>query len=474
MLRVHFQQLINNTMAGLDKEQVWADVLNSLRVSVSSAVYSTWLSKTHLISLKKVDQKRYLAEIGCISIYAKGTIEQRYYGLLQDTLIKVIEAPTDLTFTIRSLPETISTKRVQSPAPLFESQRPDDDELMQKIAAAQLRPGFSFENFAVSSSNQMAHAAAEAVSRQPGQSYNPLFIWGGVGVGKTHLMHSVGYAMLRENANRKIFACSSEYFTNDVVDGIRNKSTQRVREKYRRLEALLIDDIQFIGGKDTVQEEFFHTFNALVDSGRQVILTADKPPSEITLLESRLRSRFEAGLIVDIAAPDFELRCAIIQIKAEEKGIPLEQDLVHLIAANITEARQIEGFLIKLSSEVKIKKSELNEDTVKSLLGSGKGIGDEFKKKNISPEKLIDVVCGHYSIGRRALLGKTRSRVIARPRQILMYILRTELGLPLEEVGRLVGGRDHSTVLHGVDKITELASEDVHIREDILQIKGNF
>lgn len=460
-------------MSGLDKEKVWSDALNSIRVSVSPAVYSTLLAPTHLVSLRKVDQKRYIAEIGCSTGFIKNTIEQRYYGIIQDTLMKVIDAPADLTFTVKSAP-VIPNERNNSPAPIFDSRRDSDEDIIHKIAEAQLRPGFTFDNFAVSSSNQMAYAAAEAVAREPGRSYNPLFIWGGVGVGKTHLMHAVGHSMLRENPNAKIFACSSEYFTNDVIDGIRNKTTQRMKEKYRRLDALLIDDIQFIGGKETVQEEFFHTFNTLVDSGKQVILTADKPPSEITLLEDRLRSRFEAGFIVDISQPDFELRCAIIQIKAEEKGMQMPQELVHLIAGNINEARKIEGFLIRLSSEVKIKKANLDEDTVKSVLGNGRGVTDEIRKKNVSPEKMIDVVCGHYSIGRRAILGKTRSRMVARPRQILMYMLRTELGLPLEEVGRLVGGRDHSTVLHGVDKITQLASNDVQIREDILQIKGNF
>lgn len=461
-------------MSGLDKEQVWSDVLSSLRVSVSSAVYTTWISQTHLVSLKKVDQKRYLAEIGCSSTFIKGTVEQRYYGLIQDTLMKVIEAPADLTFTIKAVP-TKNIETQKTPSPLFDNQQEGNEDLMRKITESQLRPGFTFENFAVSGSNQMAHAAAEAVARQPGKAYNPLFIWGGVGVGKTHLMHSVGHALIRSNSSIKIFACSSEYFTNDVVEGIRNKTTARVREKYRQLQGLLIDDIQFISGKDTIQEEFFHTFNTLVDSGRQVILTSDKPPGEISGLADRLKSRFEAGLIVDIAQPDFELRCAIIQIKALEKGIELEPELVHLIAGNISEARKIEGFLIRLSSEVKIKKSILNEATVRSLLGgTGGDRSEELKRKSVSPDKVIDVICGHYSIGRRAILGKTRSRMIARPRQILMYMLRTELGLPLEEVGRLVGGRDHSTVLHGVDKITQLASANVQIREDILQIKGNF
>jgi len=451
-------------MQKIDKEQVWGEVLRSMRVSVSSATYNTWLMHTHLASLRKLDTERYMAEIGCASTFVKTTVERRYFGLMQDAIIKTIGSPCDLTFSVKS---QFVTPANPAPQPLFEKEE-GSEVLMQKIARAQIRPGFSFENFAVSASNQMAHAATEAVAREPGKAYNPLFIWGGVGVGKTHLMHAVGHKLL-SHGEPKILACTGEDFTNDIVEGIRNKTTQAFRNKYRKLNALFVDDVQFIAGKDTVQEEFFHTFNAVLSAGGQIIMTADKPPAEITKLEDRLLSRFEAGLVVDIAPPDFELRCAIVQIKSHEKGLELTPELVATIAGNIDSARKVEGFLIKLMSEAKIKQRGLDLELVSSLLG--KGIKEETKG-NASPESVVDAICSHYAIARRALLGKGRARLVARPRQMLMYLLRIEYHLALEEVGRLVGGRDHSTVIHGVDKISKMASTDENVRGDISRIKS--
>lgn len=457
-------QEVESTMQKIDKEQTWHEVLESVRVAVSSATYNTWLMHTHLASLRKVDDKRYLAEIGCASSFVKATVEQRYFGLIQDSLMKAINSPCDLTFTVKS--PKIEDKPTSSPAPLFEKEE-SGEIMMEKIAKANIRPGFTFENYAVSSSNQMAHAAALAVSDSPGDSYNPLFIWGGVGVGKTHIMHAVGHKYL-SRSNMKVLACTGEDFTNDIVEGIRNKTTKAFREKYRKLQALFIDDIQFIAGKDTVQEEFFHTFNAVTAAGGQIILTSDRPPHEISKLEERLRSRFEAGLIVDISSPDFELRCAIIQIKSREKNINIGENLIQMIAGNVDSARKIEGILIRLQSESKLRSKEVDIDMISGILG--KGLQDDRAQKT-TPDGVIDAICTHYSIGKRALLGKGRSKMIAHPRQVLMYILRNDLNLPLEEVGRLIG-RDHSTVIHGVDKITKMASNNEGIRDDIMRIKS--
>ena len=319
----------------------------------------------------------------------------------------------------------------------------------------------------------MAYAAAEAVSQNPGQSYNPLFIWGGVGVGKTHLMAAVGHKIILNSNLSRILFCTSEEFTNDIVQGIRNKTTQNVREKYRKLNCLLVDDIQFIAGKDTAQEEFFHTFNTVTTAGGQIILTSDRPPSEISKLEERLKSRFEAGLIVDISNPDFELRCAITQIKANEMGINLESNEVQLIAGNVESARKIQGFLTKLVSASKLKNLSPRIDLIKEVLGKGSKDNGEIKART-SPEEVIETAIKYFSIGKRAIMGATRARSIARPRQILMYLLRTELGIPLQEVGRLIGGRDHTTVMHAVDKITTLASNSVKVQEDIMGIKNKL
>ena len=454
-------------MSKTDKDRVWQEVLESIKVSVSSAIYSTWFSQTHLASLKK-GKKRYIAEIGCKSSYVKTTTEGRYFGLIQDTLNKSLDAPCDVIFIVKDNPN--NKKKSDTIAPLFdEKKEKTDGEISSQLARSGIRSSFTFDNYAVSSSNQMAWAASDAVTRNPGNAYNPLFIWGGVGVGKTHLMNAVGYMLIKNNPSNTILSCSGEQFTNDIVEGIRNRSTQQFRNKYRKLKALFIDDVQFIAGKDAVQEEFFHTFNALVNNGSQIILTSDKPPSEISKLEERLKSRFEAGLIVDISPPDFELRCAIIQIKVNEQGLELPMDLVQLIAGNIDSARKIEGFLIRLSSETSFKNIDITQEFVESLLGKGLEENGQVIKAN--PIEVINAVCKYFSIGKRAIIGRVRSRPIARPRQICMYILRTQLSLPLQEIGRIIGGRDHTTVMHGVDKITHLASQDVHIRRDIRGIK---
>ncbi len=452
----------------LDKEKIWHDVLESAKISVSPAIFSTWLSHTSLKSLKKVGENKYLAEIACSSYYIKTTIQERYFGLIQDVLIKAIGYPCDLEFSVET--ETPVKKEVPS-GPLFEDLE-TNEEVINKLIKARLRIGFTFANFAVSGSNQMAHAAAEAVAAKPGITYNPLFIYGGVGVGKTHLMHAVGAKLIKQRADVKILACSGEELTNDIVMGIRNKTTQIFRDKYRKLDCLFVDDIQFIAGKDKVQEEFFHTFNAVTGAGGQIILTSDRPPSEIAKLEERLQSRFEAGLIVDISPPDFELRCAIIQIKAKEKGINLTNEDVEMISGNVETARRIEGFLTRLISESKLKNIVVDTNMIKSILN--KNGGDKEKKINTTPDTVIEAVSKHYSISKKALMGQARARVIARPRQMLMYLLRIELGLPLQEVGRIIGGRDHSTVMHAVEIITNLAANNVKTREDIMGIKDTF
>ena len=450
-----------------DTKTVWADVLETVKVSVSPAIFSTWFTQTHIVSLTD-HGKRNLAEIGCNSSYIKDTLENRYYGLVQDTLAKVLGKPCDLSFVVKENPNKV--KDIALSSPLFEREKNSPQELKRLLAQAKIRPGFSFDNFAVSSSNQMAWAAAEAVNQNPGTAYNPLFIWGGVGVGKTHLMAAVGRSVLQKDPDSKVVFCTGEDFTNDIVEGIRNKTTQMFRNKYRKLDLLLIDDIQFIAGKDAVQQEFFHTFNAVTAAGGQIILTSDRHPAEISKLEERLKSRFEAGLIVDISPPDFELRCAITQIKARERNLDLSMDIVQLVAANLDSARKIEGFLIKLMSAAKVKSAEPTIDFVESLLGKG----PEENGKNIKarPPEVIDAVSKYSSLGKRALLGDSRARPVARPRQILMYLLRTQLGIPLKEVGRLVGDRDHTTVMYAVEKITYLASSDVQTREDILGIKN--
>jgi len=449
-----------------DCGKIWKDTLEILRISVSDATYKTYLSFTHLIDLKEIGE-RIIAEIGCETVFVKVQIEQRYSGLFQDTLTKQLGKIVDVTFVVKQS-TAHGLQSTEKPAPLFDTPKINRDEVNEAIKKANIRMLFTFDKFAVSGSNQMAHAAAQAVADNPGVSYNPLFIYGGVGVGKTHLMHAVGHNMILKNTSSKILACTAEDFTNDIVDGIRNKTTAEVRKKYRKLDALFVDDIQFIAGKDTAQEEFFHTFNAVMSAGGQVILTADKPPMEIFKLEDRLKTRFQAGLTVDVAPPDFELRSAIVQIKSEERGILLTNEMVALVAGNIDSARGIQGFLVKLFTEVNFNKKAVTPELIESLLGKTNET-DEIKIK-INPEDLINKVAKYYSLGKRQLLGDSRALPVVRPRQVLMYLLRVQEGLPFQEVGRLVG-RDHSTVMNAVNKVTHLLSTNVVIQGDIMGIK---
>lgn len=451
----------------MDKDKIWTDSLNILKLSVSDASFSTYLIHTHIYDIKEINE-RVVVEIGCNSIFIKAQVEQRYFGLIQETLSKIIDKPVDISFIVKQAADN-KTQVTNKPTPLFDEPKVNREELDEAIKKARIRTFYTFDKFAVSGSNQLAHAAAEAVAKNPSHAYNPLFIWGGVGVGKSHLMHAIGHSMIKKNLNSKIIACTAEDFTNDIVEGIRNKTTSEVRKKYRNLNALFVDDIQFISGKDTAQEEFFHTFNAVTSAGGQVVLTSDRPPSEMSKLELRLRSRFEAGLIVDISPPDFELRSAIVQIKAEERGLSLNSEIVSLIAGNIDSARAIQGFLVKLFTSVNLENKELDYDFVQNLLGKG----DELKGPEIkaSPEDLIKTISKYYSINKRDLLGESRARVYARPRQLLMFLLKTQLNLPLQTIGRIVGGRDHTTVLHAVDTIKVLASNNVDIQEDMRGIK---
>lgn len=452
----------------MDEKKLWKEVLSLVRLSVSSANFSTWFAQTFITSVRKSEDRRQLVEIGCPSSFAADALEKRYFGLIQDSLNQVTGIKNDLSFCVRQFERT---RKDGLETPLFSANNepviPSQTE--RALKRCRVIPGFSFDNFAVSGSNQMAHAAADAVSQNLGDAYNPLFIWGGVGVGKTHLMLAIAQRVLFGAPEEKVFYCTGEEFTTEMVEAIRTKTTQLFKRRYRDLALLLVDDIQFIAGKIAIQEEFFHTFVAILRGKGQVVLTSDVPPTEIPKLEERLRSRFEAGLIVDIAPPDFELRTAITMIKAKEKGIDISPQAAQTIAANLDTPRRIKGFLARLINEVGFGSKTIADDVVVNLLS--KTNGDVRPKKTIHPHEFISAVSNHFSLGRRRLLGEGRAQQIALPRQILMYLLRIELGLPLQEVGRVVGGRDHTTVMHAVNKISTSLSTNEKIRGDILRIK---
>ncbi len=343
------------------------------------------------------------------------------------------------------------------------------DRAMVAAKQAGLRPDFTFETFAVSGTNEMAHAAATAVSQRPGTAYNPLFLYGSVGVGKTHLMHAIANNILKTRPETKILYCTGEDFTNEIVDDIRNKKTNRFKNKYRSVEVLLIDDIQFIAGKTTVQEEFFHTFNALIQQNSQVILTSDRPPHEINFLEARIKSRFEAGLMIDIGQPTFELRTAILLIKSRAQNINISTEIAKLIASKVDSARKIEGVLKLLRSAVELQNKEINEDLINEILKAEKT--DSSKKLKVTPQDILKVVANHYHVKQAALKGEQRIKSLVTPRHVAMYLMDSELNMPLVEIGRWFSGRDHTTVIHAKKKINLELLQNELLQRDVSALK---
>lgn len=453
----------------MDKEKIWQTVLENLKITLSSASFNTWFPQTFVVRFKTLDDKRQITEIGCPNPFVSKTVENRYYGLIKEVLDQATGKKNDLVFVVKqSLKwQNGRVSKIQK-EPLFE--KPEErPEVVEAVEGAGLRPDFNFDTFAVSSTNQMAHAAAQAVVKSPGKAYNPLFLYGGVGVGKTHLMQAIGNAVLVRNPRARIVYCTGEEFTNEIVEAIRRKTTDEFKKKYRTVRILLVDDIQFIGGKEKVQEEFFHTFNAIWKVGGQIVLTSDRPPQEISKLEARLRSRFEGGLIIDIQPPDFELRTAILLIKAQQREVKLPMNIAQLIASNITSTRRLEGFLARLISEVQTRNVLITPELVTALLGNINGLG--IPQRIVKPKEAISTLASFFDLKISDLTGPRRLKQIVLPRQILMYLLRIELKLPLMEIGRLLGGRDHTTIIHGVEKITKLLPESEDLRVDMAGIR---
>jgi chromosomal replication initiator protein len=435
-------------------QKTWETILESLKLSVSVAAFNAYLRQTELLEVKE-EGESLSCKIACISPYSKNTLTSKYTQQIKDELARVLGKDCNLSFAVQSKSESL-VSAVET-LPLFKEENVDN-QIWKK---ARLRADYTFENYAVAGSNQMAFAAATAVAKRPGDTYNPLFIYGGVGVGKTHLMQSIGHFAITKGETSVLF-CTGEEFTNDLVDAIRNKGTDKVRYKYRKVRILLIDDIQFIAGKPTVQEEFFHTFNSILRDGGQIVMTSDRPPSEISKLEERLRSRFSAGMIVDIGPADFELRSAILLIKAKQRNILLPINIAQFIATQVEGLRELEGVLTRLHSQGEIT-LELAQKELK--------MAQNTQTKFLIPSEIMKTVGNYYGISIPLIKGDKRTKSIVTSRQILMYILRCDLKLSFEEIGQLVGGRDHSTVMHAHDKIDLLLKSDNKTNQDIYQIR---
>lgn len=356
----------------------------------------------------------------------------------------------------------LEDKKKEKEAPLLSFQPSQEDVFLK----SGLHNKYGFDNFAVSSTNQVAYAAAQAVSNNPGNAYNPLFLYGGVGVGKTHLAQSIARKILEANLEERVYFCPSDHFTNELIESIREKSTPRFRRKYRHLRLLILDDVQFIAGKQHIQEEFFHTFNFVVSAGGQIILTSDRPPIEIKNLEDRLRSRFSGGLIVDIQPPDFGLRSAIILIKAKERKIEIDIEAAKIIAEQVTDSRGLEGALLSIYAKTLGVKEKIDLESVEGFFSEK----TKTKVQKITPADVIKAVSSYYNVPQSHLKGGLRTDSIALPRQIAMYLLRKELGIKYEEVAFLLKRKDHTTVIHAVGKINRLIAKDTIFRQDVENI----
>ncbi|MCL4417374.1 MAG: chromosomal replication initiator protein DnaA [Actinobacteria bacterium] len=453
--------------------ELWKTVLGEIETEVSKGNYITLFKPTSLISLENNT-----ATIAASSNMLIDLLKKRFYQIIKKSLDK----HTGLDINIIFVPKSFEgkNKSADKDTPLFNTKNKEDSreeeksyqepaQTVQKLLP-RVRPDFIFETMAVSSSNQLAFVSAQTVARNLGHSYNPLFIYGPVGVGKTHLMQSIANDVFQRDNSKKIIYITSEEFTNEVVEAIRTNDTARMKKRFRSADLLIIDDVQFIAGKDRVQEELFHTFNILIDKSSQVVLSSDRPPEEIKKLEKRLSSRFSAGLTVDIESPDFELRCAILLIKAKKQGLELPMDVAKAIAEKIQDVRRLEGSLLRVITEAKTRGEEVNVELATKVSNGQKN----EEKTKLHADDIIKKVCIFYDIKTTQLKGPKRDAFLAQARQITMYLLKKELGLTLNEIGNLLGGRDHTTVMHGVEKIEKLLTNKSKISTEVLGIRKLF
>ncbi len=385
-----------------------------------------------------------------------------FFEKRKNQLEQLIKKATSQKLKVKIVFEPSSKKK--KPTPLLDFSQSEEALFLK----ANLNPRFSFDNFAVSTTNQVAYAACQSIAEKPGRIYNPLFIYGGVGVGKTHLAQATGRKILESFPEKKVYFSTGDNFTNELIEAIRNRNTDSFRRKYRKLDVLIIDDVQFIAGKEAVQEEFFHTFNSVVSSGGQIILISDKPPDEIKKLENRLRSRFMGGLIIDIQPPDFELRTAILLIKAREKNIPIDIEAAKLIAERVKDTRALEGTLLTLYAKL------LNSGNLDPKISYDFALEFLDKKsttlKKLTLTEVIKAVASYYDIPVSRLKSSSRVSSIALARQVIMYIAREKLNLKLEEIALSLRRKDHTTVIHGVEKIKKLLMKDPIFKKELEQI----
>jgi chromosomal replication initiator protein len=435
-------------------ENIWEAVLNSIKKTVSPQIFEMWFKNISLVSFEGNVMK---LRVG--SQFSKEWITKRYLPLITESINKVIGREPFLEFIVdeKTFPSS------ETPLPSEEPKQ-----------VLNLNPRYTFDNFVVGSSNRFAHAACLAVAESPVKVYNPLFIYGGVGLGKTHLLHAIGHFIFNTKHYIKILYTTAERFMNEMISGIQNKKIFEFRERYRNIDILLIDDIQFLAGKESTQEEFFHTFNTLHEAYKQIVITSDSSPKNIPTLQERLVSRFEWGLITDIQPPDFETRVAILKKKCEIANLSLPEEIIFFLAEKFTSSiRELEGALTKIIAFLNLNKEikqSLNLEDVKEILKDVLPVGEKI----ITGELIQKVICEHYHISEEAIKAKKRTKELSLPRQVAMYLTRELTNLSLPEIGNLFGGREHATVVHAYNSISKKMKEDKKLLYTISTLKDKI
>jgi chromosomal replication initiator protein len=441
-------------------DEIWQAALGELQLEMTRATFDTWVKPTSLMSY---EDGRFAVAVP--NAYAQEWLQNRLLSTVKRVLTGITGRSVEVKFVVWNKEEkkeavTLLNGMDQNPQPNgsgFTAGRASQ--------ASGLNPRYVFDTFVVGNSNRLAHAACQAVAEKPADQYNPLFLYGGVGLGKTHLLHAIGH--VAANNALQVLYVSSEEFTNELINAIRAQNTSAFRDKYRTIDVLLVDDIQFIAGKESTQEEFFHTFNALHGNGKQIVMTSDRPPKALITLEDRLRSRFEWGLIADIQAPDLETRLAILRDKAESHATAFPDAVLDFIARQVqSNIRELEGALNRVIAYARLTGSALTPELAASALADLMA-----RPATVTLDELVMTVADFYSISRDDLLGRGRNKELVHPRQVVMYLAREELQLTLPQIGESLGGRDHTTVIYGVDKITQYIDSDDTIRREVLAIR---
>jgi chromosomal replication initiator protein len=437
----------------MNPEQAWQAATGQLQMEMSKATFETWVRSAEVVSYEQG-----LFTIGVPNAYARDWLESRLTSTITGILNGLLGEKQAVSFIVwhKDYQEEEKPKEITTPAPF---------PLAVPAQSSAINLKYQFDNFIVGGSNRLAHAACLAVAENPAQAYNPLFLYSGVGLGKTHLLHAIGN--FTHSRGQQVLYVSSEEFTNDLINAIRTHNTPAFRERYRRIDVLLIDDIQFIAGKESTQEEFFHTFNTLHGQDKQIVISSDRPPKAMNTLEERLRSRFEWGLTADIQAPDLETRIAILRSKAERGHHVVPGEILEKIARQFSSnIRELEGALTRVMAYADLRGKPLSDDLVDVALT------DLLPRRNtFEPSRVVDVVASVFGITSEKLLGRDRTREAALPRQVVMYLLRQEANVSLPQIGQVVGGRDHTTVIYACEKVADMMERDERLRRQILQIR---